>query len=79
MKIVQVATAMNAEEEILYAVDSEGKIYLRRYISRKTPTEANPYACDWSYYWEPQDYPVGVPERFKAQADKKTAIPEPPE
>jgi hypothetical protein len=64
VRIIQIATAMNGDEEVLYAVGEDGVLYMRKYVSKKAPTAENVYAFEWTYYWEPQSYPVGMPQQF---------------
>ena len=71
MKIKQIAVAIQEDGQVIYALSEDGILYQRQYLARPAPTEANPYLVDWAYYWELVDYPVGIPERFKAQPDKE--------
>ena len=65
MKIIQVAVAIDNEgNENLYALDDEGSLYARMYVSAKVPTQENPYAYKFAYYWEPVVLPIGKPEGF---------------
>jgi hypothetical protein len=58
MKIKQIAVALNAEEEMLYALGEDGCLYQKN--GRSVKTDAGGY--QWLSWWEIVDMPIGDPE-----------------